>query len=282
MMSSSRLLSQWAYLKSQPGFQKAPLHVLFRLLCWRLNCLLGWERTVSLRARRLKFHVPAEWHGAAKLIYVFRDDYETDLALLDRFLSSGQVMIDVGANYGVFSLVASRLVGNGGKVIAFEPARSTFSVFERNLALNGIRNVTALRVALSEAPGKLRLYHNIDATRNSLAPSPDAQDFEEVEVRTLDEVAKEHSIGRVGFLKIDVEGADELVCRGAIQTLRRSFPPVLFEHNRDSAARIGLKNNTGCALAGLGYHFYHFRGSNLCRIESTDLPEGNIVALHEA
>lgn len=280
MKSSSRLLGQWVYLKSQPGFQKTPLRVLFRLLCWRLICPLGGGKTVHLRARNLNLYLPAEWHGAGKLLYIFRDDYETDLALLNRFLSPGQVMIDVGANYGVFSLAASRLVGSGGRVIAFEPAQSTFSVFERNLALNGVSNVRALRLALSELPGKLRLYHNIDATRNSLAASPDANDYEEVEVRTLDEVARENGINQIGFLKIDVEGADELVCRGAVQTLQASLPPVLFEHNPESAARIGLGRSTGRTLTQLGYRFYHFDGSSLSGIDAEELPGGNIVALH--
>lgn len=280
MKSSSRLLGQWVYLRSQPGFQKTPLRVLFRLLCWRLICPLGGGKTVHLRARNLNLYLPAEWHGAGKLIYIFRDDYETELGLLNKFLSPGQVMIDVGANYGMFSLTASQLVGNGGKVIAFEPARSTFSVFERNLALNGVQNVTPFRLALSEAPGKLRLYHDVDTTRNSLAASADTQDFEEVEVRTLDDVVKELGVSQLAFLKIDVEGADELVCRGAVQILQTSLPPVLFEHNPDAAARMGLGSSTGRTLARLGYHFYHFDGSSLSRIDAEELPGGNIVALH--
>src|SRR5262252_8984864 len=127
---------QWRYLKSQPGFRKAPMRVLSRLLRWRLITALGRTTVVRLPARELVLQLLPEWHGSAKLIFTFRDDFEPDLATLESFLPSGAVMVDVGANYGIYSLAASRLVGGSGSVFAFEPARSTFSLLERNIALN--------------------------------------------------------------------------------------------------------------------------------------------------
>jgi hypothetical protein len=136
-------------------------------------------------------------------------------------------------------------------------------------------------MALAEKLGRLRLYHDPDPTRNSLAPAGNAQDFEEVEVNTLDAVLRTNGITRVDFIKIDVEGADELVCRGARETLGSCLPPVFFENNSSAAARMGLKpNGTAAVLAEFGYAFYHFEEDRLVKLTTDEPAEGNILALH--
>src|SRR5215472_838200 len=117
-----KFANQLRYLRSQPGFQKAPLQVFSRLLAWRWICLFDKPRKVRLPRRNLTLHLPAEWRGGPKLIYSLRDDFEPDLAVLDKVLANGSVMLDVGANLGLFTLVASRLVGPSGRIVAFEPA----------------------------------------------------------------------------------------------------------------------------------------------------------------
>src|SRR5512140_1016275 len=131
------LRQQWEFLSAHPGFKRAPATVVFRLAVWRMFCSLGKPASVKLSGPGLRFYLPPLWHGASKLLFVFRDDFEPDLALMNKFLTPGKTMVDVGANYGVFSLVASRLVGPSGRVIGFEPAQSTFSVFQKNLTGNG-------------------------------------------------------------------------------------------------------------------------------------------------
>lgn len=282
-MSLSTLRDQWDYLKSQPGFQKSPIRVVVNLLRWRCRTWVGRPVQVRLPQQQLTLWLPPEWHGAAKLLYVFRDDYEPDLVVLRNFLNPGGVMVDVGANYGIFSLNAARLVGKTGRVLAFEPAQGNFSILEKNLALNDATQVHAFRMALSDKPGTLRLYHDPDPTRNSLAPGSDAQDFEEVDVKTLDTIVNANAVAKIDFIKIDVEGADELVCRGAVETLRRYLPPVFFENNSESAVRMGLKaGGTAVFLAELGYTFYQCEGERLIKLTASTPPGGNILALHSS
>lgn len=271
---------QWEFLRAHPGFKRAPATVVFRLVVWRMFCSLGKPGSVQLSGPGLRFYLPPLWHGASKLLYVFRDDFEPDLSLMNRFLTPASTMVDVGANYGVFSMVAARLVGPSGKVIGFEPAQSTFSVFQKNLTVNGIANVTPLRMALAEKPGQLRLYHDADPTRNSLAPTGSSE-FEEVEVSTLDHVLAEKKVVSVQFLKIDVEGADELVLRGARATLERDKPPVFFEHNSAAASRMGLAGDGSFrVLEGLGYRFYQTKDERLIPVTAATSEEGNILAVH--
>jgi FkbM family methyltransferase len=241
--------------------------------------MLGRGTVVRLPARELVLQLLPEWRGSAKLIFIFRDDFEPELAVLENFLSAGAVLVDVGANYGIYSLAASRLVGASGRIFAFEPARSTFSVLEKNIALNRIANVQPVCLALSDGTGEGRLYHHVDSSRNSLMGGASAQEAEVVQVSTLDRALLELGAPRVDFVKIDAEGADELVCRGALDTLQKDLPVVMFEHL--PAARVELPaSGAGSVLAGLGYEFHKMDGARPVRIESKGLPEGNIVAVH--
>jgi hypothetical protein len=108
------LQAQWNYLKSQAAFRRYPLHVLGRLVVWRIRCAAKAPVIVPLKHFNIDMFLPAEWHGIAKLVFAFREQYEPELALLPRFLSPGSVFLDVGANYGIYSLVASRIVGGQG------------------------------------------------------------------------------------------------------------------------------------------------------------------------
>jgi FkbM family methyltransferase len=171
-------------------------------------------------------------------------------------------------------------VGEQGKVFAFEPAQVAFKILETNLALNQASNVKAMRIALSDKPGKLRLYHDVDPTKNSLAPAEPSQDYEEVEVRLLDSVIQDLGISRIDFIKIDVEGADELVCRGGAEVLKKYRPPVFFEHDLAATSQMGLKNGGISAfLASLDYEFYKYRNGEIFKLAEGDFPEGNILAL---
>jgi FkbM family methyltransferase len=279
-MNLGNLRARWNFVVSHPAFQKHPIAVLCRVLIWRLHCSLNWPADIYMPQRDLSMSLPPEWRGPAKFFYTFRDDCEPDLELLGKFLGPGKTMIDIGANYGIFSLTAARLVGEEGEVIAFEPTQATFDIFKNNLALNRASNVKAMRIALGDKPGRLRLYHDIDSSRNSLAPANPSQDYEEVEVRTLDSVIKESDISRIDFIKIDVEGADELVCRSGSETLQKYRPPVFFENNRYAASQMGLKGGgTPAFLAGLGYEFYQYHNGEIIKLANGDLPDGNILAL---
>jgi hypothetical protein len=134
--------AQWNYLKSQPGFKKRPLVVLFRLVAWRILCRVGKSTDIELSHHGgIKLSLPPLWRGVSKLVYTFREDYEPELSLLDRFIPSGGGIVDVGANFGIYSLVASRLVGDTGHVHAFEPAQAAFDQLgnkaDKNISYKG-------------------------------------------------------------------------------------------------------------------------------------------------
>ena len=94
--------------------------------------------------------LPPYWKGVAKLIYAFRDYYEPELTFLESLLSPGKVFVDAGANFGIYTAMASKTVGEAGRVISFEPSARAFPVLRHNIALNGFRNVQAFPMALGD------------------------------------------------------------------------------------------------------------------------------------
>jgi FkbM family methyltransferase len=114
----------------------------------------------------------------------------------------------------------------------------------RNVALNGLRNVIALNAALGAKDGEARLYH-VGEAPNSYSLGGERLDdersnFEVVRVMTLDRAITDRGVSRVDVLKLDVEGAEELVLDGATEVLRRFRPVVLFEVGDEGAGRLGL------------------------------------------
>lgn len=131
-------------------------------------------------------------------------------------IPSGSTVFDVGAHQGVYSLYLARRVGAAGRVVAFEPIRRNTEIAERNVELNGLENVEVVTAAVGARPGRARL--NLDST----AIAPDGS--ESVEVIALDDRAE-----RPALLKIDVEGYEAEVLRGARRILDDVRPHLLLE-----------------------------------------------------
>jgi len=224
---------------------------------------------------------PAQRKGFGKFIFAFREYYEPELAYLEKVLSPGKVFIDVGANFGVYTLVASKLAGAAGKVIAIEPTAQSFAVLRQNIALNHLANVRAFRVALTQTRGKAWLYHGWDPVGNSLGMDPlRGDEGEEVQTESLDNLLEENSIDRVDVIKVDVEGAEELVLRGATRTLITYSPVVIFEFNPGCAARLGLSpGGARDFLQGLGYEFVVLGDCANCKNPAQRPTYFNIIAI---
>jgi FkbM family methyltransferase len=275
------LRKKWQWLSAQTGFQRAPILTTFRLITWGIRCSICRGATVKLGRWNLRMFLPARWRGVEKLIFVFRESYESELGYLERALSSGKTFVDVGANLGIYALVASRIVGPSGRVIAFEPSVRSFMLLKANIKLNGLPNVQIYPAAMSDKIGKAFLYDGPDPSQNSLG-----RDFrleakgEEVMTQSLDIALGQASVEHVHVIKMDVEGAEELVLRGANKVIAAHRPTIIFEINQEASARLGLSPRGSWDLLGrLGYEFFSVRDNSVH--EARSLPVlGNLVAIY--
>lgn len=142
----------------------------------------------------------------------------------------GATVIDVGAQQGVFAVLAAAGVGPRGRLIAVEPEPVNFSRLEANLARNGLRQAAAVNLALSDARGKATLRRDaVNTGGHTLLDGPGDGGMVEVDVDTLDGLVERLGIPALDLLKVDVEGSALAVLRGGLKTLARSRPRIVME-----------------------------------------------------
>ena len=149
---------------------------------------------------------------------------QSELSFVKHFVGDGDLFFDVGANVGVYTLMASRLVGDSGQVHAFEPFVDAYGFLQRNVDLNLVKNVTLNPVAVGEKVGEENLFVNAQSALTGLGRTKRGVflDVQKVPVWTLDHYVKRSGIRSIDFLKIDVEGFEGHVLRGAIELLSNS------------------------------------------------------------
>jgi FkbM family methyltransferase len=158
----------------------------------------------------------------------------TERSFVEHFLRPGMTVLDIGAHHGFYTLMASRKVGSQGRVIAVEASQRERDKLHRHLRMNGCKNVCVVACALGEAQGTAELYlvGGGETGCNSLRPPDVARPTTRiaVSVETLDGVLQSHKVDRVDFIKMDVEGAEFSVLKGARELLNnRPRPAILIE-----------------------------------------------------
>ena len=205
--------------------------------------------------RRCETPVNVPWHGGTRLLLYLGNDLSrqifiagcfdpNEFAFLDRFLSPGMTFIDVGANEGVYSVFAARRVGSEGTVWAFEPSRRELDRLRRNLELNGLTaRVFPAALAESGGSGELRVAGYEHEGQNTLGEfsfnTTELARKEAVEIATLDAIVERENPARIHLIKMDIEGAELRMLRGAYETLRHYRPILLFEVMDEALRRQG-------------------------------------------
>jgi FkbM family methyltransferase len=152
------------------------------------------------------------------------------------------VVYDVGANCGYYSLIASSCAG---VVYAFEPVSSTYTVLRRNIERNRLSNIEAFRMALGAEQGMRPITLYSSSGNNSMVLPREAIDhleflgFEDVPVQTVDRLVAEGRTRPADLIKIDTEGTELAVLRGARELLAANRPLVVFEHTAKIADLAG-------------------------------------------
>jgi FkbM family methyltransferase len=166
-----------------------------------------------------------------------------------QLLGTDLTVIDVGANFGTYTLGLARWVGAKGKVHAFEPQRAIFHMLAGSVALNSLTHVFCHHLALGESEGRLEIpqfdyaqplnFGSVEFTANQTEPlhqtrGHDPQNVEYVSLTTIDRFAFE----RVHLMKIDAEGMELSVLKGAAETLRRCRPVLYLEYLKSDKAAL--------------------------------------------
>lgn len=177
---------------------------------------------------------------------------------LQRELSQGQTFFDVGANAGFFTLVAARLVGAHGRCVAFDPLPYNIESIREQVELNSLSQCVVVPEAVGEHPGTATFsFASEGDSQAHLGGSrrPGEQGIE-VKVTTLDLAMAQH--GAPHFVKLDVEGAEAQVLKGAAQVLKQARPKWLIELHGPECERDVKR-----ILSAHGYRFFDLHGQEL-------------------
>ena len=155
-----------------------------------------------------------------------------EIGFIKKYLKNGDTFFDIGANIGLYTLHASKIIGNNGKVFAFEPTLGTFERLKQNIHLNELSNVKYYNIGLSNQKTILDLYVSNDGhdAWNSFALTDFLKESDtiKVEVDTIDTFIIENKIGKIDLIKLDVEGWEKYVLQGASELLSRDDSPVMM------------------------------------------------------
>ena len=174
---------------------------------------------------------PVNDKGVERPLYLTGTYEAGTLSVIDNCLREGDIFIDVGANIGLMSIWSSRAIGDKGRVYSFEPVLETFTILQANIEINKIRNIEVFNIGVGDSRGKSFIYTNPFAGKGSssfIRPEDQNESKEyEVIVETLDQFLISHRITNIRMLKIDVEGWELHVLRGAESLLGSPQGPII-------------------------------------------------------
>lgn len=191
-------------------------------------------------------------------------------AVVEKHLPVGGTFVDIGAHIGYYSLKAAKAVGSQGHVIAVEPNPETIQELRENIRLSAA-NIAVYPVACSDSEAILEFFAaprrntgESSLSRKNAEQQGTARASYRVRAMPLDAIIQESGLPQVDVVKIDVEGAELLVLKGAKQTLSRCSPMLIVEVVDDQLRSMG----TSAAelkeyLRSLGYMPHHSMGSNI-------------------
>lgn len=193
--------------------------------------------------------------------------------LLLSMLKPGDTFLDIGGHFGQYAVSAGIKVGPTGRVVTFEPGPIQVEYLRRNVELNALTNVTVANLALSDTPGELGLHvpSLVDIGKSQLVdPNADSQAVR-VPVTTLDDYCQTHGIDRIDLMKVDVEGAEFGVFRGAARVMREFPPKAIFYESVDILCKAfdHTPEEMHAYLEGAGYQIHAMQGDKLAPVNES-------------
>lgn len=232
------------------------------------------------RLRAFLFYLlPSGWQQKVRNKYyenkisTVNTDEESDLKLVGQLVKEGQTAVDIGANFGLYTKFLSQFTGKTGRVISFEPIHRTFLSLRHNITTLKLQNVEVFQFALSDAENTVKMEipdytaggENLYEAR--IINESKGKNIEMVRTKILDHLL---SGRKIDFIKIDVEGHELNVLKGALKTLETNKPVLLVEIN----GGIRGNNENARSITGLlstfGYKAHRYIQGNLVEIQNDD------------
>lgn len=265
-------MSRIGWLLSHPEFRRHPVRVSGGVLSWEIHKLLSRNMALQLDGLKLTAR-PVDGNG--RLICYFGTKFDPIFDFLNLVLQKGMVFVDVGANIGSHTINAARLVGPTGAVFAFEADPDTYRLLNENIESNGLRNVIVRQTCVSDHVGTLSFYKHRDSAKSSIVDRGETLSVT-LPSDKLDNLVPDR---KIDVLKVDVEGAELSVLKGAGAIFQHRPPSVVLIEVFDIRDNTDKSEGIREVLEGYGYKFFLFNGRTLTPFSGRAL---NAYALHSS
>lgn len=260
------ILAEFFRLLFRINFFRSKFFGIHQRLFKPLSLFQGVTRKVIYDDMQLELHID-DW--IQECIYFLGDYEKAEMEILKLFLKKDNTFIDIGANIGIYTLNASKLIGENGIVISFEPFTRNHNTLVNHISLNNLQNIKVEKLAVGEKNGVVNLYYDESEKNLGMVTAGIIESGikEEVKMVSLDSYLENSSIAKIDFIKIDVEGFEYSVLKGMKDTLEKYHPTLLVEISEEK----GNDNHTLISqyLKSLSYRKYFI--SDTGKLSETDL-----------
>lgn len=284
-MNNRFALATLTYIWNHPNSRDRRWRALAQFFRWQFQKRLSntpWDLPL---VPGLSLRCYANSHCAAAAIYCGLYDYD-EMTFLLRYLRPGDSVLDVGANIGIYSLLAASRI-ESGTIYSFEALPQNHDRLQENLALNSLTQVKTYPIAVSDRSGTVSLnlaegdsMPFISSDRHPAGSNPDR--CLTVPTDTLDHCLAGEPIEQLSLGKMDIEGAELLALQGATQLLERQRPNVWILELIDTVVQFGYcKQDLIDFLGNYGYGFYRYSADSNCLMpyNAAEQSGNNVLAI---
>ncbi len=252
----TRLKIIFRFINQHPLARKHKSRAYYNFIRLQLYQLLFSHGKIVPFVGETKLFIKKGQAGATGNVYTGLHDFN-DMAFLLHYLDEEDLFYDIGANVGVYSILAAGC--KRSRVVAFEPVRDTFFSLKKNVSLNSVDElVTSLNVGVGSGPGVVKFTSELDAMNHvAIGDEINVNKLEEVPLTSVDAISRIHGIPAT--VKIDVEGFETEVINGMQETLRSQALKIIIIELNGSAVRYNADENfIHETLTASGFYPYNY------------------------
>jgi FkbM family methyltransferase len=274
MASNKFALNTICYIWSHPNCRHQKGESIFKFICWQFYKRLTHRNLDLQLLPDVKIRCYPDSRSAAAVIYCGLYDYD-EMNFLLRYLRPEDSFIDIGANVGVYTLLAASKI-RYGSIYSFEVFPKNYDRLQENIKLNQFPQVKTYEIAVSDQTGTIAL--NIaEGDSMPFITHAAANNTITVPTDTLDNLLQNQPLANLTLAKMDIEGAEILALKGALSLLKQQRPRVWILEINDTVSHFGhQKQDLVDFLHSYGYHLYRYSADTHQIIRITlDQKQGN-------
>lgn len=282
MTSNKFALNTIGYIWSHPNCRHQNAESILKFICWQFYKRLTHRNLDLQLLPDVKIRCYPDSRSAASVLYCGLYDYD-EMNFLLRYLRPEDSFLDIGANVGVYTLLAASKI-RSGSIYSFEVLPKNYERLQENIRINQFPQVKTYEIAVSDQTGAIAL-NLAEGDSMPFITHVAANNTITVPTDTLDNLLKNQPLANLTLAKMDIEGAEILALKGALSLLKQQRPRVWILEINDTVSHFGhQKQDLVDFLHSYGYNLYRYSADSnqISRITLDQKQGNNVLAIAES